>query len=1705
MAVNNSIKLLKLIMKMSNYNNSRFSPSIISYFKPQSVSPNDEIVLQSHYVLSNPAKFSKIEYLDAWPDNLNYPIWSNARPVEENLCCDYKVIDLPSISQVFKPLKIKFMLNNCAAYEDYAIHLEDFLLSESIDDFNHRTYFVYLQEFIRKLETRAFINGLNLEVDVDDDLFDLYRSIYTSKEVIQVYNESTNYATSFQCFCFEPTSNFGAACHAYKCVMHLLGIDVDQTDANAQAERWLLEFGDLILNFSIFKLLMTFIKILREFIPLETLINQIIKLIKYCINYTTNSASSFYEKVLNFSQQPTIENEDSSFEKTSNVFENLNLIDLTQFPIDNQHISASLSAVVVLISSVVIGYDTCKNSTQQSTALKVSSSMQAIAKTKSGISAMVSMFQDLSKWIQMSMISIMAGSVDDQVSKLILRTSVIETDDCQKSKFFEYLKFIKDPRNLFSFQRNDIYLQQLEFVYKNLDEILYTLAQTDSKDVGMSLRSYLQTTYNEVKAVRTLALKRPVLTSWRFKPFWINIIGKSMTGKSVAQSYIANALYEILKECPNYNVPSKDRWLYSINFSDQFMTDYCQEYCVLIDDFLQDAAPVGNRSSCLDMINFVSAIPYKTNQAGIAEKGIPFDSKIIISSSNDANMSRKEIIDTEALKNRQGMCVCFETLETSQPDPLLGGKRVTISLRNSKHFNTVVKVYKNLEEFLADIVVEFQKHWDLQQQIKISRELTKEVKDRVMTNIIKKQRSQNLSVDIFNERLEDPIEVEQSSYIPSWCTFRTPELILEKYPVQNDFPIEVPIKVYNCKCEKHSLLNEEYRQYVSVAWRGESFLGIKELNSIKLDKEDKFENKFLSTYNKIIENIKKYWSNNKFKVLCSFVGAVAMYLGTSKLLFKQDKEPLVSTAAQYSLKPKRLKTQHAFIKTSDDMYSLSDGKQARDLVNNVLLRRGLVCKVQNTQTLEEATALRIKNRCILANHHFFNALRNGDKFVVRILSANGVQQATQVFSSQHLRRVGSKDLAVYNCDKSLEQSKDILSHFPDSHVKIENHNCIVATAYPNLQVYNNVYATPTVHTTSTYEGDKFTTYSLLDCFKTTCPVDKGMSGSIMVSSENKMKNKILGIQVCRNKATMCGYFVAISREELEKAIDSIDSVDYDLEKSSLIPEEADSNCPPNLGNNLQYLGTLPKNKILKQQTKTKIIPSLIQEPPLTQLPSVLEDSDIRMNDEIINSSVIFRAVEGFSQPIGAVDRDILQQSLDDMKVEYDVVLDDRNIPRRLLDDNEMINGVPGLINRVEMKTSPGYPFVLERTRTDMGGKFEWFTELDTPYEGYGKTYVMKDSLKSGLEQREKSMLAGIKPPTIAYTCLKDETRPLEKIKSGSTRAFICLPLDYNLLIRKYFGAFIASMHLHAVGIASCVGIDPSTQWKDLYDRLANKNMKWEDFDYKNWDQHLHPEFVFAVASLVNYWYGDTDNSPNGRVRLMLIHDLVYTTIIVKNRLMKKQSGQCSGCAITAELNSLVHDLLMYYVWNVLNTKSNRRTDLHEFRHYVAYAIYGDDIIKAVRPDCPIEFSGNTIKPIMEELGMKITPGDKKSTEFIVKDPENVLFLKRSFRVDGHLVKAPLRSDIVENITQWIHKSDSLNAEEATFINAETAVREGYMHGGNYFHKLLSSVNERIKKYNLESHSSKLEPVILNYRMLDAMYMDNEFTCVGLGSQPEADL
>jgi len=227
----------------------------------------------------------------------------------------------------------------------------------------------------------------------------------------------------------------------------------------------------------------------------------------------------------------------------------------------------------------------------------------------------------------------------------------------------------------------------------------------------------------------------------------------------------------------------------------------------------------------------------------------------------------------------------------------------------------------------------------------------------------------------------------------------------------------------------------------------------------------------------------------------------------------------------------------------------------------------------------------------------------------------------------------------------------------------------------------------------------------------------------------------------------------------------------------------------------------------------------------------------------------------------------------------------------------------------------------------------------------------------------------------------------------------------------------------------------------------------EDFDYTDWDRSLHAEWFRVYADRVSAWHGDRWGSAGWTVRRTLMDILAHMKIQIGGHIVQTYGGNKSGCAVTAEVNTDVHDMLAYYVWVKVCRQTGRNgiANLDSFRENVSLALYGDDMLKVSTRSVAKWFNGDSMLPHINALGMKITPGDKLSTEFRIKTIDEVTFLKRKFLEfpdDFGLVRAPLDKSVIQRMVLWVHKSDDPIA--ACKANVKGALCEAFFWGEDFF-------------------------------------------------------
>lgn len=318
---------------------------------------------------------------------------------------------------------------------------------------------------------------------------------------------------------------------------------------------------------------------------------------------------------------------------------------------------------------------------------------------------------------------------------------------------------------------------------------------------------------------------------------------------------------------------------------------------------------------------------------------------------------------------------------------------------------------------------------------------------------------------------------------------------------------------------------------------------------------------------------------------------------------------------------------------------------------------------------------------------------------------------------------------------------------------------------------------------------------------------------------------------------------------------------------------------------------------------------------------------------------------------------------------------------------DAILGIPGL-DRLDPNTASGLPYT--KTRRQM---------ID-----FNTGQILDDTLKCRLGQ----WLAGRPPKDVHYqTFLKDEIRPIEKVKAGKTRIIDVPPLDHVIAFRMLFGRFIAHYHLNfGFKTGSAIGCDPDVAWASFGFELSGFPYLY-DFDYSNFDAS-HSTSIFEILEQ-KFFSPELGFDPRCS---LLLKSLAVSTHCYENKRLQIAGGLPSGTAGTSVLNTVINNIIFHGA--LYHTYTNFEWD------DISMLAYGDDIVVASK----FELDLVMVKAFMNRIGYKITPADK-SDEFRPKCMDDICFLKRRFvKVAG--VWAPvMETENLEAMLSW-YKPGTLN-------------------------------------------------------------------------------
>ncbi|UHK03210.1 MAG: polyprotein [Hangzhou dicistro-like virus 2] len=748
---------------------------------------------------------------------------------------------------------------------------------------------------------------------------------------------------------------------------------------------------------------------------------------------------------------------------------------------------------------------------------------------------------------------------------------------------------------------------------------------------------------------------------------------------------------------------------------------------------------------------------------------------------------------------------------------------------------------------------------------------------------------------------------------------------------------------------------------------------------------------------------------------------------------------------------------------------------ASDVRNNKVVNN--ICRVSWTdgRIIKCMSGIFVQGRTLMVPRHFFHGIQEGTVFSIR-LEKN--IEYFDAFQSNRCVVLDGVDACLYQCGPRVGQFKKLTHHFiSETELKFSQTDATLNLLTETLVVVVQLVKAKLVKDIK-YDLHG-TEYANNVAWEYEAITSSGDCGAVLMADNTSVRSKILGFHVCGVRGQNAGCSCIVTKEALLAAMNLLpdqdlqaptwnaqDLCDYDEERMSIRPQ-----------GNFILGGAVKASRAVRLPHKTEIEPSAIHDMVREHVtePAVLDKMDPRLEEKV---SPLLIAISKYGVHVRPFPPDDIQAVKGELLQE--VLTWEGSMGKRLLTDYEAVWGNENIdfLDRMNMGASPGYPYTLSRPSGEKGKAYL--------YDINSEDGIACDRYRNEYKSRERLAQEGIRKHSVWTDCLKDERRPLAKIKAGKTRSFTLPPADFVQLCRKYFGAFNVAFYQNCLKSFSAVGIDPySYQWTQLWQYLRSNSNLGFGGDFKNFDGIADPDLISAFFDIVEEWYkkNNPDYKPiDACVRKVLVDEMIKTVIICKNSIYEKLQGNSSGNPETVIINTFIHMFLLMLAWiGLARMYMACMMSLYFFRKNVKAMIYGDDGVYSVKYETAKWFNLINMGKYLESYGITYTDESKTGLSYGVRPIRECTFLKNGFtKLEGtRYMLAPISVDTIYELTNWVRKSDDPIAQLRE--NLEDVFSFAFHHGEEFFDSLLAGVNEALAKRNLRG-------VFQSYKIQKEMFL-----------------
>jgi hypothetical protein len=319
---------------------------------------------------------------------------------------------------------------------------------------------------------------------------------------------------------------------------------------------------------------------------------------------------------------------------------------------------------------------------------------------------------------------------------------------------------------------------------------------------------------------------------------------------------------------------------------------------------------------------------------------------------------------------------------------------------------------------------------------------------------------------------------------------------------------------------------------------------------------------------------------------------------------------------------------------------------------------------------------------------------------------------------------------------------------------------------------------------------------------------------------------------------------------------------------------------------------------------------------------------------------------------------------------------------------------------------------------------------------------------------------GLVTPAYFLYCLKDETRPLDRVNLGYTRGFAMGSVHHLIYCRMVFGLIFSTLE-KGVDHDVCVSVNPfSSHWTRIYARLSQFGNNFVSHDVEAYDMNF---FVQTFAPALLYNFALTFKLKIFGFEYYCLANGTYSTFtgryVIRNIVVIRMN-QPSGGYCTTVYNSMANSVKGRRIWGEVSTEP---FDLH-----VAQIVGGDDSVVSVDTESVKIFNGIIISKIAKRLfNHTHTSSTKGPVIHPFDEPLSTVYYKRPFTHLKGIFIAPLDPVTLESMTQWIQKPRNGESFATQFMtNCHNAIHEWANHSQDDFERHKKILNGFLAIYGV---------------------------------------